>query len=32
MARRILIVYGTTYGQTARIAHYIQDVLAAEGG
>lgn len=31
MARRILIVYGTTYGQTARIAHYIQDVLTSEG-
>ena len=30
-ARRILIVYGSTYGQTAKIARYIQDVLVSEG-
>lgn len=30
-ARRILIVYGTTYGHTGKIARYIQDVLIAEG-
>lgn len=29
--RRILIVYGTTYGQTEKIAHYLQDVLNADG-
>jgi menaquinone-dependent protoporphyrinogen oxidase len=30
-ARRILVAYGTKYGQTARIAARIADVLAASG-
>ena len=28
---KILIIYGTTQGQTAKIAHRIQDVLSSEG-
>ncbi|HEU5175176.1 MAG TPA: flavodoxin domain-containing protein [Gemmatimonadaceae bacterium] len=31
MPARILIVYGTTYGQTAKIARYISDVLRSGG-
>lgn len=31
MPARVLIVYGTTYGQTAKIARYISDVLRSGG-
>ena len=30
-ARRILLVYGTTYGQTAKIARFMADMLTASG-
>lgn len=29
--RRILIAYGTSHGHTARVAHYVADVLTAAG-
>jgi menaquinone-dependent protoporphyrinogen oxidase len=29
--RRVLIVYGTTHGQTAKVARYMADVLTASG-
>ena len=29
--RRILVVYGTRYGQTAKIARYVTDLLTASG-
>jgi menaquinone-dependent protoporphyrinogen oxidase len=31
MTRHILIVYGSRYGQTARIASHLEDVLMADG-
>ena len=31
MSSRILVVYGTSYGQTAKIARYIADTLTASG-
>jgi menaquinone-dependent protoporphyrinogen oxidase len=31
MTRHILIVYGSRYGQTAKIASYLEDVLVADG-
>lgn len=30
-ARRILIVYGTSYGQTAKVARFIADLLTSSG-
>jgi len=30
-ARRILIVYGTSYGQTAKVAEFVSDLLTASG-